>query len=301
MIEDIEIKPTCTRVVLPTNTTITPRPTDNTNQKTPVCIMKRNQHFPTNFKKYDLTRSSQGCHGNAHKFVTYIYLPWQVIQIFSDKTFNEAEVLEMHDTLYETAYLVTKVFNVTRPTFLSFIGKIPKKQTVYILDDQELFYKTSGKSRNTCWLYGTRNFYVNKHGKCGSYMKLLSILYTLYMNDGYLMKGAYGPYWWKLGLCYYTAGYCYENTFKGKLGLNTLFNYKQESPEDYVYGSIIHGFLDSTPALRKYHIKMFNILNKNPRNYHYEYNKLIREIVDLYGDTFNKSYYCKMYDTYNIH
>lgn len=305
VVSGIETKATCSTVVLPSNMTTSSvmLPTGTAISAIEYNTPKPSLHFPSTFKRYDLTRMSQGCPGDAHKFITKIYLPWQVIQIFSDKSFDETDIEAMHDALYESAYTVTKIFNVSRQTFLNFIAKIQPTKTIFILDEVKLFHAEAGLPLNKCWLYGYNDFYIKKNEECGSYLKSLSVMYTLYMNDGYLMKGGYGPYWWKLGLCYYAAGFCYENVLKGKSGLKVLFH-KDGQPEvaqveEYVYGAILHGFLDSTPELRQYHLQILNILNKNPRTYHNEeYNTLVEEIVDLYGDTFNEKYYCKLYETY---
>lgn len=103
-------RPSCVLEVLPTNT--------NSTQRSEVIVHKPNHNFPSHFKKYDLTRLSLEKHSDgAHRFIINVYLPWQDVRIFLDKTFNETDDENMYDAFYEASYVLSKVFNVSRQSF----------------------------------------------------------------------------------------------------------------------------------------------------------------------------------------
>jgi len=165
--------------------------------------------------------------------------------------------------------------------------------SIYVISSENTYKAlVHPNGQNTCGLFtGYTETYVWKFANCKSYFDTIKHEYAHYLDFTYLHTHHLNrPPWWSEGLATYISDVCYENVrYSGTGGLRALL--ANSSVSAYEKGSIMHGFLDSTPTLRRYHRKLWIKIYTNKA-----YANLEEEVVEKFVCLFKQMNYCKMYE-----
>lgn len=84
---------------------------------------KQTQQLPSNF--------------DTNQYTIYIRLQWQDVVVYSDRVLFEEEIDSISESMYNTMFLLTRIFNYTRDSFACV--QLPEIAEVYLFQDDYSF------------------------------------------------------------------------------------------------------------------------------------------------------------------